>query len=798
MRFVCLMLFGLPVFFTSLTMAEVKYQRPEPLVDDLVRADSFSSPLINGQEDALIKMYYKSMPSIDYVSRLQVKLGGLRFNPQNYAAISNYYVNRLSYFDVKAKKESVIPFPKEAILRHVSWSPDGKNLVVSLEKENCVELWIIEIPTLLKKKIPGVCLNSILKKDIEWVGSSKILFSMRTKEQAKALFLSKETPKGPVVLESQGIVTQNRTYTDLLKTPEDENYFEKVLTSQAASYDLSTKKVISIGRPGIFKTLKVSPGKTRILANKIQRPFSYVVPYYYFASQAEVWNMEGKIVHEFTKIGPFEAIPIDGVPTGPRQMGWIGQEKNSLVYVEALDKGDWAVKTPFRDEIFQVDVGEKSVVVKSITKLANRFDSIEFLDHGSDLLIRDYERDKEWQNTFLLAKKNEEWQTKTLFSMSVNDDYNFPGVTYKRRNEMGKEVVAYNPLNHSIYFFGNGATPKGERPFLKEVNLETLAMNEVFRSSDTSYETFESFLFHDFNSFMTTYESQTESPRVMAHVAGKIDFLYADKNPYEIFSKIKKEIITYKRKDGVLLSGILYYPKGFEAGKKYPAIIQAYPLEYTDASVAGQVRGAQNRFAEPFRLAISYNALRGYVVLDEAQMPIIGHPETKNDTFIEQLTSGAKAAVDALNDRGIIDPKKVGVIGHSYGAFMVANLLTHSDLFATGIARSGAYNRTLTPNGFQGERRTFWKARETYMAMSPFVHVEKMKKPIMLIHGMADNNPGTFTLQSERYYEALKGQGAVVKMVLLPEESHSYEALESVEHVLYETFNWFDKYLKGN
>jgi len=144
----------------------------------------------------------------------------------------------------------------------------------------------------------------------------------------------------------------------------------------------------------------------------------------------------------------------------------------------------------------------------------------------------------------------------------------------------------------------------------------------------------------------------------------------------------------------------------------------------------------------------------------------------------------------------VTDPKRVGVGGHSYGAFMTANLLAHSDLFRAGVARSGAYNRTLTPFGFQSERRTLWEAADTYLRMSPFMNADKIKEPMLLIHGEADNNAGTFPIQSDRMYQALRGNGGTVRLVMLPHESHSYAGRESVEHTIAEMIEWFDRYVK--
>ncbi len=784
-------------------VAAPKYEKPEEMIDKLVRAESFSSPSFNPQKTAVIKAFFQETPSIKYVARPKLRLAGTRFNPSNYTTISNYYATRVTYFDLKTRKERPIAFPKESILREIKWSPDGKRVVISSEKENCHELWIIETPSLALSKIPGVCLNAVLGRTVHWMSANELLIGARTPAQSKPVRVDTAAPTGPVILETKGTVAQNRTYADLLKSPQDENTFARAAESQLVKYNTKTKAKTNVGKPAIFMNATPSPNGKLVLVERIQRPFSYSVPYYYFAGDAQVWDSRGKLIYEITKGGPFENIPIQGVKTGPRHPYWVESQPQTVFWVEALDKGDWAVKVDHRDELFMMKIPENGKPApESVLKIKNRFAELNFLDDMEIFWVSDYERDKEWITSSLLYKKDGKWITREVFSLSENDDYKKPGEPVHVRNKFGRAVIAVDKKEPaSIFFSGPGATPEGDRPFLMRMDLASLARTEIFRSEKGSYESFETFANPDFSAFYTNYETQTVSPRLdlRKEQDGKLtrETVYADPNPYAIMAKIKKEIITYKRADGVMLSGVLYYPLDYKKGVKYPAVISAYPLEYTDASVAGQVRGSPDRFEKPFREAVVYNALRGYVVLDDAQMPIIGHPETKNDTFIEQLVSGAKAAVDTLKSRDLIDTKRVGVIGHSYGAFMVAHLLTHSDLFAAGVAKSGAYNRTLTPFGFQGERRPFWKAKPTYTKLSPFFDAEKMKKPMLLMHGMADNNSGTFTMQSERYFDALKGQGANARLVLLPEESHGYASVESIEHVLFEIFNWYDKYLKN-
>jgi dipeptidyl aminopeptidase/acylaminoacyl peptidase len=783
-------------------VASSSYLRPEKKIDSILRADSFSIPLFNYAKTALIKRYGEDLPPISYVARPQLKLGGARFNPANYTFISNFYFKRLVYSDLANKKNREIEFPKNSILREVLWAPDGKHLAVSLERALTQEVWIVQIPSLKKKKLANVALNSVLGRTMDWVGSTKILLGVRTHAQSAPLSQEKLPPTGPIVQESAGKVSQNRTYPDLVKTPEDDAMLAAAIESQLILVDIKSGRSKKIGKSGAFGHISISPNSKWLLIDTFLRPFSRVVPLGLSAKKTEVWNFSGKVMHAFPVSGPHESLPIEGEPMGPRSIRWIQNEPEMLIYAEALDQGDWAVEAEFRDELFRLPIGKGAKPKKeSLIKLKHRFAGFDAMAKRGSYFISDYERDRQWVTTFWmkdLSKKPE--SMKTIFSLNASDAYGDPGSPVMIRNEMNHAVIAMDLSSSdepAIFLSGTGASPDGDHPFLRRLNLETLETSEWFRSRPGTQEHFLAFQDKTFSAFYTSYESPKESPRLNVRKPNdeRVKLLYADPNPYKLLSGLKKEVITYTRADGVKLSGVLYYPLDFDASKKYPAIIRAYPLEYTDASTAGQVRGSSDKFWVPFHEDIIYSALRGYFVLDEAQMPIIGHPETKNDTFLEQLSSSAQAAVDALTRTGAVDDKKIGVIGHSYGAYMVANLLTHTDLFAAGVAKSGAYNRTLTPFGFQGERRPLWKAKGTYLKMSPFLAVDQVKAPILLIHGMADNNTGTFTMQSERYFEALKGQGVRTKLVLLPEESHGYAAIESVAHVLHEMFAWFDRYL---
>lgn len=783
--------------------ADVMYKKTEPQISKLVTAQDFSTLDTNNAGTAGFKLYALYTPPIEYVSRPKLKLAGIQLNPRNYTTVTTAVINKLVYFDFKTKKEKEVKFSKDGAIRGRSWSNDDKNFLVAVETPTCYEVWNVEVPSLKKTKIP-VCLNNISGISHFWVDNNTIGISHRTASQKNAYQVEFTVPKGPIIQEAGGKVSQNRTYQNLLKSPEDEAAFIDVAESQISFYNLKTGALKKIGKPALYRSFALSPDKKFILVGYAVKPFSYVVPIDYFGIQFEVWDISGKLKYTLHKSGPHESVPIGGVIQGPRSMRWLPDEDHTLFYVQALDEGDWKNKVEHRDELFRMQLSESGKTKStSIYKTKNRYSGLYVLDRNLGYIIYDYERDTEWSKAFHVKFKNDKVDyEKTIFSLNENDEYGYLGDPNTTLNKYDRSVVAVDSDNESIFLDSRGATPDGYRPVLNRFNINTLKHTEVYRSELGTTNTFKTFVGKDkYDQFVTSFETNKISPRYMMNTVkdGKLtsELLYADENPFEVFGSLKKEVVRYKRKDGVDLSGTLYYPLGYEEGKKYPLIVDAYPLEYTDASTAGQVRNSANTFETPYRASTMYLALRGYAVLMEAQIPIIGHPETKNDTFLTQLTDGASAAVKAISDKGVADPKRAGVIGHSYGAFMVANLLTHTDLFVTGVARSGAYNRTLTPYGFQGERRTYWQAKDTYLKVSPFHEVDKLKKPILLIHGQIDNNSGTFTMQSERYFEALKGQGVKARLVLLPEESHSYAALESIEHVLSETFDWFDTYLKA-
>jgi dipeptidyl aminopeptidase/acylaminoacyl peptidase len=531
------------------------------------------------------------------------------------------------------------------------------------------------------------------------------------------------------------------------------------------------------------------------LVSRLKRPYSYHRPFNSFPTEVEVWDRTGKMVRHVVSQPLAENIPLGGVQTGPRGVNWMAIEPATLVWVEALDDGDPRKKVPQRDKVMTLRIG-KQTEAGELLRTEHRFSGIVWGESGTLAILREFDRTRNWVRTWFFNPQELGAMPRLVWEMSSSERYKDPGNPMMRPLPSGHNAMLQS--GDFIFLDGAGASPEGDRPFLDKFNTKTLKAERLWRCDEKSYENVITWLTPDGTKFLTRRESPSEPPNYFVRTAGSdaAQALTKFADPTPQLRAIKKELVKYKRVDGVDLSFTLYLPPDYKAGERRPAVVWAYPLEFTGADVAGQVSGSANRFTTITGMSHLFFLLQGYVVMDNTTMPVVGDPQTVNDTYVEQIVSSAQAAINKGAEMGVIDPDRVGVGGHSYGAFMTANLMAHSHIFRAGIARSGAYNRTLTPFGFQSERRTIWEAPETYIKMSPFMNAQKITEPILLIHGEADSNSGTFPIQSERMYAALKGNGGNVRYVTLPHEAHGYAARESLEHTLWEMINWFDKHVK--
>ncbi len=806
--------FCLVVLLAVSAGAQFTYQKPPQAILDVLNAPPTPQGSLNPTRTHMLLMQGVRYPAIADLSQPMLRLAGLRINPRTNGPhmpprIVSYTLKKLPDGGPTSAKpgqtwgtssEIAIKLPPNVYLSSPSWSPDGTRFAFTNTTQAGIELWIGDT-TGKVAKAPGIAINAAAGGGggrfggggaFDWLNNRTLIVRLVPAGRG-APPAEPSVPMGPNVQESAGKSVGVATFEDMLKDHHDEALLEYYATAQLALFDTTTMKATPVGKPAIFTSADASPDGRLILIERVHRPFSYLHPLSMFPKEVEVWDHAGKVVYTVVSRGLEDRIPMEGVVTGPRSYQWRPTEPATLYWIEALDEGNPKNKAPFRDRLMTLKAPFTAPPTE-VTKTEQRMQRLQWGEKF--VLVTDFERNRRWTRTFILDP-DQPGALKLLWERNNQNRYQDPGSPVMRTLANGQRVIHQD--GDSIFLTGQGASRQGDRPFLNRYNLKTGATEPIFRCGDVGYESVTALLSDDGSKFLTQHESPTEPPNYFLRTAdGKaVAFTnFPDRAPQ--LRQIKKQLVTYKREDGVGLSFTLYLPPDYKEGTRLPTIVWAYPYEYSDADTASQISGSTQRFTQISGISQLFLVLAGYAVLDGAAMPVIGDsPETVNDTYVKQIVMDAKAAIDKAVEMGVTDRDRVGVGGHSYGAFMTANLLAHSDLFRAGCARSGAYNRTLTPFGFQSERRTFWEARDTYLTMSPFLFADKIKAPILLIHGEADNNSGTFPIQSERMFQAIRGNGGTVRLVFLPFESHGYSARESTEHTLWEMITWFDKWVKN-
>ena len=768
------------------------YETPPDDVVAIVDAPAVPRMMVSPSGAQLLLAHYDHLPGIEDVAAPFERLAGVRIDAKRYSERRTRMYESLELVDVASGKHTAVSLPAGIRMGTPRWSPDGSKVAFTRWTDDGARLWVLDAATGAAEQASTLRINDVLSSGFVWLPGGSGLLLMTVPEGHGEPPPRPTKPVGPAVSDTSGEKAKNRTYQDLLSDPYDEALFEHLVTVQLQRLDLGTKAVERLGKPAMLLDAEPSPDGKHLLVEQIRAPFSYAVPYYRFPRVTQVWDGAAKVVRTVADQDLADEIPIGGVRTGPRNARWHPQKPSTLVWVEALDDGDPKKEVEHRDRIM-VHTAPFAEVPSILTRVQHRFSSIGWTQNDGQSLISDYDRDRRWTRT-VLHDATGAAEDRVLVDRSVRDAYGDPGRPLYDLRPDGTYVIPVE--GNAIFLSGSGATPEGYRPFMQRMSLDDGSTTRVFESGADEYASFMDFA-GSRDRFIVWRESKSDVPNVYvqdASGARRAITTFADPHPQ--LTGIDKKILKYKRKDGVELSGTLYVPPGHTEGERLPLVVWAYPLEYNDKDTAGQVRASPNRFTRLRSTSPLMFLTQGYAVLDGAAMPIVGDPETMNDTFLDQIVSSAEAAIDAAVGEGVADRERVAVAGHSYGAFMTANLLAHSDLFKAGIARSGAYNRTLTPFGFQSERRTLWEATDAYVNVSPLFAADTLDEPILLIHGEADNNSGTYPLQSKRLFHALKGNGGTARLVMLPHESHGYAARESVLHVLAESFRWLDTHVK--
>jgi len=805
-------------FFVALTtfaQDDFSYQTPPKDILDLVMAKPTPGVSINSKGEWMLLLERSSFATIEDLAQPELRIAGLRINPKNFGPSRSGYSVNFQLKNIKTKETfSISGLPANLKAGSVQWSPDENKFAFTNTTIDRIDLYIVDIATKTAKKINSGALNTISGGAYSWVGNDKLIYKT-VPTNYRSYPPPPAAPRGPVVQENLGKAAASRTFQDLIKNGYDEDLFDYMATSQLVIHENGTERAIR--QPAIYSSVSVSPDKNYVMLEIINKPFSYLFPINGFPQTVAVIDINGTLYSELVKNPSQEGQPIgfDDVETFPRNFDWRDDEPATITYVQALDKGLGRSKSEFRDALYAITLPD----YKKMTATSPNAENLDKLMDRKKELFRTQRRLRNimWGNSNLaLVYQSMTFDRKMqmyaynpsngamdlVYERSTNDAYSDIGTPMFTKNNYGRDVLLQFK-NGNLLLRSQGSSPEGDMPFIQSFDLKTKKGTELWRCAAPYYETVIDVFDAENLVFLTSKESPTEVPNYyIRNLKKKIapiaitDF----KNPYPQLDGVVKQKISYKREDGINLTGDLYLPKGYNKEKDgpLPVIMWAYPREYKSAADAAQVRGSKYTFTRINYSSPIFWITQGYAVLDNAEMPIVGEGDKEpNDKFIPQLYLNAHAAIQALAKMGVGDSNRVAVGGHSYGAFMTANLLAHTKLFKAGIARSGAYNRTLTPFGFQAEERTYWQAPDVYYNMSPFSFANQIKTPMLMIHGEMDNNSGTFPIQSERMYNAIKGHGGTVRFILLPYESHGYAAKENILHMLWEQNQWLDKYVKN-
>ena len=784
--------------FGAFAQDAVNYQLPPKEIADLLLAKPTPDVSIDSQGEWMLQSERNSYPTVEELGQPEIRIAGLRLNPNNFSPSRQTFINNFSLKNIKTGKEFKISgLPVNMLAGNIRWSPSEKKIAFTNTTNSRVDLYIVDIATKVATKVNKKALNVVLGADLTWFDDNAIVYktavSLPSAAPRKPI-----TPKGPTVQQNIGKAAPGRTYQDLIKTPYDEQLFEFMATAQMVINRGGVET--PLGKPAIYESYALSPDKKYYLLEVLKKPFSYLVTSSGFPTSVMVVDVAGKLVKEMADLPSAETRPSgnDNVQNIPRGFEWRADEAATLVWAMPLDSGLIKKNVEFHDVVYAQAAPFKTEK-QELFKTKTRFRGITW---GNENFA--------WVSEALTGKQslkvsrfNSSTKTiSTLFERNITDAYGNPGTPLMEKNSFGKQVILVEGnkifLNNTV-----GSSPKGDLPFLSLFDIDTKKTEQLWRCNEGTFEFVVDVLDAKNLKFITRKESKTEVPNFYIK---NLKLRIADMpitsftNPYPGLVGVSKQKVKYTRKDGIELTGDLYLPKGYNKEKDgaLPVYLWAYPREFNNAADAAQVRGSENKFITISWGSPIYYVTQGFAVLDNAEMPIVskGGDTKPNDSFIEQLTLNAEAAINHLAEIGVGDRNRVAAGGHSYGAFMTAHLLSHTKLFKAGIARSGAYNRTLTPFGFQAEDRTYWEAPDLYYKMSPFSYADKIKTPLLLIHGDTDDNPGTFPINSERMFAAIKGHGGTVRFVFLPYEAHGYRGKENLLHMLWEQNEWLKKYVK--
>ena len=777
MRRVFLLLLAALAASTSTNAQQIAFQRPPKVFEELALATQTPRPVFNDDCSAIMLLYGNGTVPIADIPTNDLCLATVRIDPNRYCRMieKGYYKASLKPIP-NGEEIEICNLPEGSTIIHAAWYPTGDKVLIFNREKDGVYLYSASLENGSATRISNRRINTTARKFIEWTSDTEFITACVVEGRQAP---ERGTPIGPVVQESLGKKTRKRTVQGLLRDDFDMQALKFYFTSQLVHFTSSGEK--EIGKPALYRTINISPNREFLMIYRVVEPYSCEAKFMSLKSVVTIEDLEGNIVKTVKQRS---------------KLSWRSDRPATLIWcVNAKkDNPDYKATIYEQDAPFTED---RRIVVRT----TKPFEKIYWCNDNLALVV-----EKEKNKVVISSFKPGDSDLHTIVSYNSKNIYDhLPGEPIMVRNHYGRKVLWTNEEGNEVMFIGEGYTPDGQIPNLTLYKLDGGGSKVIWKSKAPYFEKIIAAKDPTARIFITSRESFEEPTNFyLSNLKKRSRVAITDlPEPYPALKGITRQLLTYKRADGLELKSFVWLPAGYNAKRdgKLPILIWAYPRGYKSAEEAA--RPKYSLYTHPKIPTTGSSALfwltQGYCVMESMAMPLIpmeGHKKA-NDTFVEQLTMNAEAAIKALSEAGYGDPNRVAIGGHSYGAFMTANLLTHTKLFKAGIARSGAYNRSLTPYGFQDENRDYWSAMELYHEMSPFDHANKLSGALLLVHGNADQNSGTHTIQSERYFQALRGHKKYIRYVELPEDGHTYQIRENILHYLYEANLWLDKYVKN-
>jgi dipeptidyl aminopeptidase/acylaminoacyl peptidase len=759
------------------------YREPSAAVAALLTAPTPPEPLLHARSGQVALLFREPVISMARLARPRLGLAGFRFDPESQTSGVNPLISRIEVISVDADPALA---PKVwvpsggAVLDFVHFSPDGRTLSALAIAAGPARLVLFDVAS-GQERVLDAPVQAAWGDPCRWVGNDELLCRVIPQDRGAP----PAAHPAPILVEHSSGPVPMRTYRNLLENAYGDELFEYYFNSELARVDLSGKARRVPGLHGLILNLEPSPDGSYAVVTHIQGPYSRLVPARRFPSSVEVWDLErGARLYASTPSGFGIEGDEDDEDEDPRRATWMPGKSNTLGYINKSSDADgkriyrWmAVTAPFTGDPVELAASPKYIQRFGWSSAGTPF----FTTRGESAEEVSYQ---------VVTESG----VKPFWKGIVADRYDNPGRALRLDGADGPVLE----VDGKIFIAGDGLSDNGPQPFLDVFDLKQQSVERVFSAEPGVYEMVLGVLDPDLPTFVTSRETETESPNLYLYRGAERTALRRVPDPFPQLAKATRRVVNYQRADGVDLSGTLYLPENYREGERLPTLVWIYPTEFSDREQAEQMDLRFFRFHKvkgPSPLAA---VVAGYAVLLNPTVPIVSEGDEPSLDYIPQLVSSVEAAVNYLVESGVSDPERLAVAGRSYGAFSTANLLIHTDLFATGIAMSGAYNRTLTPFGFQHEHRSFFELTEFYTSISPFFYADQLKAPILLVHGGSDENPGTIPFGARRFFHVLVGAGGTARYVELPYEGHHYWGRENVLLAAAEMLDWLDRTIGPN